>query len=218
MSSAAISIVLAEDHIVVRQALRTILEKQPHFRVLGDCTDGLEAVQMVEKLKPDILVTDLMIPRLHGLDVIRQVKKFAQKTQIIVLSMQADEPTVTEALHNGAMGYVLKESPAQELVKAINEVYAGRRYLTARVAEFQYREFGERQTQNPEDVADSLTSRERLVLQLAAEGLTSQQISEKLFISPRTAETHRANLMRKLNLTSQTELVRFAIRKGIISA
>ena len=214
----AITLVLAEDHHLVRQGFKALLESEKDFRLLGEASDGLAAVELVARQKPDVLVLDLMIPRLHGLEVIRQVRKDHSATKVVVLSMHADEPYVVEALRNGAAAYVLKDSTAADLVKAVREAIAGRRYLSPALAERGLA--GDlRKPGKPEpEPYDTLTNRERLVLQLAAEGLTSQQIAAKLFISPRTAETHRANLMRKLGFKSQTELVRFAIRKGILNA
>ena len=213
-----ITIILAEDHHVVRQGFKALLEAQSDFRLIGEAADGLTAVELVEKHHPNILVLDLMIPRLHGLEVIRRVHKSAPHTRVIVLSMHPDEPYVMEALRNGASGYVLKDSTAAELVQAVRTVMAGRRHLSPALEERALTGYVERPGQSDLDVYETLTNRERLVLQLAAEGKTSSEIGKELFISPRTVETHRANLMRKLSLRSQTDLVRFAIRKGIIPA
>jgi len=202
----------------VRQGFKALLEAQGDFRIVGEAVDGLEAVQLVEKTRPNVLVLDLMIPRLHGLEVIRQLHKSVPETSVIVLSMHPDEPYVMEALRNGASGYVLKECTAAELVQAVRSVAAGRRYLSPSLAERAFTGYVEHPGQSDLDVYDTLTNREREILQLAAAGKTSAEIGRSLFISPRTAETHRANLMRKLCLRSQTDLVRYAIRKGIISA
>jgi DNA-binding NarL/FixJ family response regulator len=213
-----ITIALAEDHNIVRQGFKALLEAQGDFRIVGEAVDGLEAVQLVEKTRPNVLVLDLMIPRLHGLEVIRQLHKSVSETSVIVLSMHPDEPYVMEALRNGASGYVLKDCTAAELVQAVRSVAAGRRYLSPSLAERAFTGYVEHPGQSDLDVYDTLTNREREILQLAAAGKTSAEIGRSLFISPRTAETHRANLMRKLCLRSQTDLVRYAIRKGIISA
>lgn len=216
--TATISVALADDHHIVRQGLRLVLERSSEFELAGEAADGLEAVQLVEEKKPDVLVIDLMLPRLHGLEVIKQVKKSYPETQSLVLSMYSDEPFVMEALRNGASGYLMKDCDGDEFLKAIRTVAAGRRYLTDVLAERALNGYLEHPGKSSLDVYDTLTNRERTVLQLAAEGLSSSKIAAKLFISPRTAETHRANLMRKLGLSSQTDLVRFAIRKGIIPA
>ena len=218
MQNSIITIVLAEDHHLVRQGFKALLAAEKNFRLLGEAGDGLEAVALVGKLKPTVLVLDLMIPRLHGLEVTRQVRQEHPQTKVIILSMHADEPYVVEALRNGASGYVLKDCTAADLVKAVNEVVAGRRYLTPSLAERALTGYVERPGESDLDVYETLTNRERTVLQMAAEGGTSGDIATKLFISVRTAETHRANLMRKLSLHSQTDLVRFAIRRKIIQA
>lgn len=217
-SSIMIRIALAEDHHIVRQGLRMLFEAEPTFQLVGEASDGLEALKLVEAQSPDILVTDLMMPRLNGLEVARTVTSRHPKTRVIILSSHADEPYVMEALRVGATAYVLKDSTAEDLVKAVNEVMAGRRYLSPILAERAYTGYVQRPGESTLDVFETLTQRERMVLHLAAEGLSSTEIATRLFISPRTAETHRANLMRKLDLRSQTDLVRFAIRKGVIQA
>lgn len=213
-----ITVALAEDHHLVRQGFKLVLAAESDMKLVGEAGDGMAAVDLVDKQKPNVLLLDLMIPRLHGLEVIRRVHKEHPETRVIVLSMHADEPYVMEALRNGASGYVLKDCTGGDLVQAVRAVAAGRRYLSPMLAERAITGYVERPGESDLDVYETLTNRERLVLQLAAEGKTSAEIAAALFISPRTAETHRANLMRKLSLRSQTDLVRFAIRRGIISA
>lgn len=211
------NIVLAEDHHIVRHGLKLTLASETDLNIVGEAADGLEALELVRKHEPEMLLADLMLPRLHGLELTRQVRKEYPKTRVIILSMHQDQPYVVEALRNGASGYVLKDSTVTDLVQAVRQVLAGHRYLSPALSERAITAL-EQIEPNPElDIYETLTNRERLVLQLAAEGCTSADIGKKLFISPRTAETHRANLMRKLSLHSQTDLVRFAIRKGVIS-
>ena len=212
-----ITIVLAEDHNMVRDGLRALLAAQTNFKLLGEAADGLEAAQLTEKFKPNVLVLDLTMPRLHGLEVIRQVKKTSPKTRVLVLSMHANEAYVLEALRHDAAGYLLKDSSGAELVRAVRDVAEGRRYLSGSLSELAIQAYVQRKTTDTaQDMYEALTDREREVLQLAAEGLSNPEIAGKLFISPRTAETHRANVMRKLNFKTQTDLVRFAIRKGLL--
>ena len=212
------TIVLAEDHQILRQGLKMMLGAEKAFRLVGEAGDGLEAVRIVKATKPNVLVLDLMIPHLHGLEVTRQLSKDCPRTKIVILSMLADEPYVVEALRSGALGYVLKECTAANLIEAIQSVASGKRYLSPALAERALAAFFQNPSEPGLDPYETLTERERLILQLAAEGLSNPDIGRKLFISPRTAESHRANLMRKLGLHSQTDLVRYAIRRQIISA
>jgi two-component system response regulator NreC len=211
------TIVLADDHHVVRQGLRTLLESEPDFRVIGEAGDGLEAVQLVERLQPDVLVLDLMMPSLNGLEVTRQVGQRSPQTRVVILSMHSSEAYVMEALRHGAAGYVIKASSAADLIKAVREVTAGRHYLSPPLSEHAIEAYIQRAKEATLDKYETLTTREREVLHLAAEGHSNREIAERLSISPYTAMTHRANLMRKLDLHSQTDLVRYALQRGIIS-
>lgn len=188
------------------------------IELLGEAEDGMAAVEMVREKRPDVLVTDLMIPRLHGLEVVKQVRREVKSTKVLVLSTYSDDHMVKEALHNGANGYLLKECSGDEFTEAVKAVASGRRYLSRKLSDRAIDSVGRKAKLDDVDIYETLTSRERLVLTLAAEGHSISAVAEKLFISPRTAETHRANLMRKLSLSSQTDLVRFAIHKGIIAA
>ena len=211
------TIVLADDHKVVRQGLRAVLEANSSFRVIGEAGEGLETTRLAERLRPDVLVLDLMMPGLSGLEVTRQVKKRSPKTHVVVLSMHRDESYVLEALKNGAAAYVLKDSSVEELVKAVIEAVAGRRYLSPPLSQSAIDAYVQRASTSTRDRYDSLSSREREVLQLAAEGHTNAEIGKRLFISPRTVEIHRANMMQKLALRNQTDLIRYALKQGILS-
>lgn len=206
-----ISVVVADDHRILRDALKSLLEGAS-FQVAGEAGDGLEAVSVVERVKPNVLLLDVSMPGLGGVDVVKQVSKRSPRTQVLMLSMYANDQFVNGAMKNGASGYVLKDAAAEELFHAIREVAEGRRYLSGAVQE------SGAVDRDMTDTYDSLTMREREVLHLAAEGLTSAQIADRLSISPRTAETHRANSLRKLNIRGQTELVRYAIGRGILPA
>jgi len=213
-SDTPISIVLGDDHKVILRGLRAVLEAQPGFAVIGEASDGLKVAALVEKLKPDVLVLDLMMPGLSGFDVTRRVTKRLPKTRVVILTMYSSEPHVIEALRSGAMAYVVKDASAEELVTAIREAAAGRRFLSSPFSSDLIESYLKRP--GGTDPYETLTPREREVLHLVAEGLTSSEIAARLFISPRTAESHRANLMRKLGLRSRTDLVRFAFQRGIV--
>lgn len=194
------NILLADDHNIVRQGLRALLQSEPHFRLVGEASDGIEAVRLAERLKPDVLITDVMMAGLNGLEVTRQVTKMLPQIRVIILSMHTNDAYVLAALKNGALGYVLKDSQAADLIQAVKEVLAGNRYLSPPLTERALELYMRKIESVPDDPYEMLTSREREVLQLVAEGRTSVEIASRLFISPRTAEGHRANLMRKLGL------------------
>jgi two-component system, NarL family, response regulator NreC len=211
-----VTIALADDHALVRHGLRAVLSGEPEFDIVGETGDGLEAIHFVERVRPDVLVIDLMMPGLSGLEVIRQASRRAPGTRIVVLSMHANEAYVLEALKHGASGYVLKDSSAEELIQAIREAAAGRRFLSPPLSERAIAAYVEKAEGAIADAYETLTDREREILHLAAEGCSSSSIADRLSISPRTAETHRSNLMRKLDLHNQTDLIRYAIRRGIL--
>lgn len=208
-----VRIFLADDHQIVRQGLKALLSAEGELELIGEGVDGLDTVRQVEQLLPDVLVLDVMMPRLNGLEVARQVRRRCPDTRIIMLSMHSDDAYVYESLQAGAMAYVLKESSAAQLVEAIHHVMAGKNYFSAPINEVEVRAYAERGRSGPTDPYDSLTIREREVLQLTAEGLNGNEISSRLFISPRTVETHRANLMRKLGIRNQKEMVRYAMER-----
>lgn len=213
----AITILLAEDHQLVRQGFRVLLSAEKDFTIVGETGDGLEALRLAEHLKPKVLVLDLMLPGLNGLEVTRQLTRRESTTKVVILSMHANEAYVLAALRNGASAYVLKDSSASDLVRAVREVINGRRYLSPPLSEPAMAMYLDKAKQsNSLDIYETLTSREREVLQLAAEGHTTPEIASRLFISPRTVETHRANLMHKLALRTQTDLIRYALQRGIL--
>lgn len=214
----SVKVLLADDHPIVRQGLRRLLEADPEFQIVGETGDGLETVQLTEQYRPDVLIVDLMMPGLNGLEVTRQVCQRLPGVRVIVLSMHRDDAYVIQALRNGAAGYVIKDSGPGELAVAIHKVTHGQRYLSPTLTEKLIDVLisgGEEACQG--DAYDLLTDREREVLQLVAEGHTATEVARKLSISPRTVEVHRANLMHKLGLTNQKELIRYAIRRGILS-
>jgi len=211
----SVTVILADDHPIVRQGLRHLLEAESNLRVVGEASNGLEAVQLVEKLRPNVLVVDLVMPELNGREVLKQVKERSPTTCCIVLSMQSADIYVVEALKAGALGYVLKETGPSELVNALHQVISGQRYLSPGISEESIDALLETTQKSTPDPYQTLTNREREVFQMAAEGKTATEIAKILSISPRTAELHRGRMMSKLGLRSQTELVRYAVKRGI---
>ncbi len=211
-----ISIILADDHPVVRRGMQSLFESEPDLAVVGVASDGFEAIRLAERLKPDVLVLDLMMPRLGGLEALRVLRVRAPRTRTVILSMHGGTAFVARALQGGAVGYVLKECAEEHLMRAVREAYAGRRYLSPPVTEDAVRKYLEQAKTDRFDAHETLTPRQRQVLQLAAEGKTSAEIGAVLKISPRTVENHRAMLMERLALTNQTDLIRYAVRHGLI--
>jgi DNA-binding NarL/FixJ family response regulator len=209
---------LTEDHPIVRQGIRALLERQAGFRIVGESSDGLQTIEDVERLRPDIVVLDLMVEGISGLEVIGALRRRTPGTRVVVLSMQNADAYVVESLRRGALGYVLKGAQIADLVGAIREAAAGRTFLSPplsdRAAEFQ----ALARDRSAGDAYETLTPRELEVLHLAARGASSGEIGARLFISRRTVEGHRARLMAKLALRSQTDLVRYSIQRGILPA
>ena len=210
------TIMLVDDHEVVRQGLRVLLDAEPDLSVVAEATDGIAAVETAVQVKPDIVVMDVMLPGLNGIEATRQIAKRVPGSRVVVLSMYTDESYVLRALKNGAYGYVLKSASVGDLIRAIREALAGRRYLSPPLSDGAIRAYQERASAQSDDALDELTDRERQVLQLAAEGRTNRDIAQRLGISFRTVESHRTNLGRKLGLRTYTELVQFAVRRGLI--
>ena len=211
-----ITVVLADDHHIVRHSLRVMLESKTDFRIVGEAEDGLQALELLERLKPDVIVLDVMMPRLGGLEVARQASKRSPATRVVILSMYADEAYVIEALRAGAQAYVLKSCSPEEFVTAIKEAAVGHSYLSPPLSDLAIRAYINAAQASTLKIPEPLTPREREVLHLAAEGYTTTQIAEMLSISQQTAQTHRRNMMHRLKIHNQTELVRYAIEKGIL--
>lgn len=210
-------IVLADDHAMVRTGLRTVLEQQFACTVVGEATTGSEAVRLVRQLQPDVLVTDMVMPGLSGLEVVRQVAALTPTPRVIVFSMHSHDSYVREALRAGASAYVLKESLADELLTAIQQVMAGHRYVSPALTERLFDAYAPAEMPTRDDPYQLLNAREREVLLLTVQGRTNGAIAEQLGLSLRTVEYHRANLMRKLDLRTLPDLVRYAIRRGLIT-
>lgn len=211
-----INIVLADDHQVLRKGLKSLLCTEPDFNIIGEAGDGLETINLVEQLLPDILVLDLMLTGINGLEVTRQLNKKCPEVNIIILSMHSNEAYVLEALRSGAKAYILKESPPEELIRAIREVRTGRRCLSSSLSEQAIEAYIHKAEGKPVIPYEQLTTREREILQLTAQGISNTDVAARLFISVRTVETHRTNMMRKLHLHNSAQLMQFAIQHNII--
>ena len=214
---AHIRIVLADDHKLVRQGVRSLLEAQPGFEVIGEASDGQEAYKLIESLSPDIAFLDVMMPNLNGIETAKLVHQRALKTRIIFLSMHANATYAVRALQSGALGYVLKDSDFTEVLNAVEHVLEGRRYLSTAIAD-EVLEMLLSAEAGKDESLDLLYPREREILQLVAEGNSNATIAEKLSLSVRTVESHRLNLTKKLRITSHADLVKFAINQGLITS
>jgi len=211
-----IRILLAEDHVVLREGLRLVLEMQSDLQVVGEAGDGQEAVEKARALRPDLVLMDIAMPRLNGVEATRRIKRYCPETKVVALTQYQDREYVLPILQAGADGYILKQSDSQELVKGVHAVLRGDAPLSPPIA----RELVDLVAQpgnHSGKVEASLTDREREVLILVAEGYTNRQIAEMLGISPKTVDVHRTNLMRKLNLHNRVEVTRYAIRHGLVA-
>jgi DNA-binding NarL/FixJ family response regulator len=213
------TILLVEDHTLVRSGIRSLLEKSPEVIVVGEAGDGREALTLCRTLKPDIILADVEMRDLNGIETARQVQTDFPDTKVIMLSMHSDRQYVLESLRAGALGYVLKDAAPSELLNAIRSVASGRRYLSPSLAELVIEDYARQGTRNAAgNDLGSLSPREREILQLVAEGNSSAQIANRLCISVRTVDTHRLSLMRKLEIHSIAGLTKFAIANGLTSA
>jgi DNA-binding NarL/FixJ family response regulator len=209
-----VKVLLVDDHPIVRQGLRNLLQTEPAFTVVGEAGDGMEGLDLIRRVKPDVLIVDLMMPGLNGFDIIKQAIKQLPRLRIVVLSMQSADSYVVEALNCGASGYVLKETGPSEIIQAIHVVVNGERYLSPKLS--QRLTDSSARKKGITDPYDTLTHREREILHLIVEGLTSPRIAKKLFLSPRTVELHRSRIMKKLDLHNQTDIFRYALERGIL--
>ena len=210
------SVIIADDHEVVRQGVRALLRSDSTVRIVAEAADGAEAVRLVEKHRPEVLIADVAMPIMNGIEVAREVAKLSPRTRTIILSMYASEAYVVDALRSGAAGYVLKDSRSSELLEAIHHVLAGRRYLSPPLSQRAIDAYLEKIESSGIDLYETLTPREQQIFRMAAEGRTNHEVAAQLFISTRTVETHRANVMRKLGLRTHTDLVLFAVRRGLL--
>ena len=213
-----VSIVLGDDHTLVRQGVRKILEDQPEWTVLDEASDGREAVQKTLEAKPDVAIFDIAMPLLNGIDATRQVVRRAPDVRVLLLSMHADEAYVVQGLQAGAKGYLLKDSADADLVDAVTAVAAGKSFFSPVVASVMLDDYVRHLSEKGVvDRYQLLSEREREVLQLVAEGRSNKETAELLCLSPATVETHRSNILQKLDIHNTAELVLFAVRRGVIS-
>ncbi len=211
-------IFIAEDHTILREGLRALLSSNPDIEVVGEAEDGREAIRGAERLTPDLILMDLSMPRMNGIEAIREIKKRCPGTRILVLTVHKTEEYILAALQAGADGYVLKDATHSELTMAIESVLSKRPYLSPGISERVIEGYLEgRRTAAPSSSWDTLTQREREVLKLIGEGYKNREIADELCISPKTVEKHRANLMRKLDLHTTAALTNLAIEKGLVT-
>jgi len=212
-----IRILLADDHTVVRQGLRKVLEERPDWEVVAEAGDGREAVRLAEQFKPDVAILDVAMPLLNGIEATRQITRRVPGTRVLVLSMHADEAYVAQILQAGATGYLLKDSADVDLLQAVSEVGQGRSFFSPSIARVMLDDYVRQLADKGiTDRYESLSEREREIFQLIAEAKTNKEIASLLNVSPSTVETHRAHIMEKLDLHSAAEIVLYAVRRGVI--
>ena len=213
-----IKVLLADDHKMIRAGLRLVLEQQPEISVAGEADDGRQAVSLAQELKPDVVVMDIGMPTLNGIEASLQIKQALPDTAIVMLSMHSDEGYILRALRAGAAGYILKDSAEADLVSAVRAVAEGKSFFSPKVSRILLEDYMRKlRKTGAEDSYDLLSAREREILQLVAEGQSSKEIANLLNLSVYTVETHRGNIMQKLNLRGIPELILYAVRKGIVS-
>ena len=207
-----ITVLVADDHAIVRVGLANLLGAQPDIRVVGTAAEGRDTVRQVVKLQPEVVVMDIAMPQMNGIDAAREIRERVPQARVVILSMYSSVEYVFHALEAGASGYLLKESAANEIVDAVRAVHAGRRYLSPKIAEAIAVGIGRNTTASP---IESLSKLERQILQLVAEGHSSSQIAAMLNLSPKTVDTYRSRLMQKLHIGDVANLVKFAIQHGL---
>ncbi len=213
-----IRILLADDHGILREGLRMLLERQSEFAVVGDASDGREAVEMAEACDPDVVIMDLAMPGLNGIEATRRITARRPRTAVVILSMHSDESYILRSLKAGARGYLLKDSLKADLIEAVRAAAQGKSFFSPKVSQVLKEDYvNELEAKDAEDTWELLTDREREILQLVAEGKTNKEIAAVLNISPYTIDTHRGHILQKLNLHSAPELILYAVRKGIIA-
>jgi DNA-binding NarL/FixJ family response regulator len=217
MTDKTITIFLADDHTIVRQGLAKLLEGEPNFRVVGEAENGREAVKRVAELHPNVVIMDITMPLLNGIEATRQIKQVCPETKIIILSMHSHDIYISELFSLGASGYLLKNSTGTDIIKAVHAATAGNTYLSPSISRRVIEDYVSLRKKSPQELLYSkLSNREREVFQMIAEGKSSKEISEILFVSTSTVKTHRSNIMKKLKMNNISQLVQFAIHLGIV--
>jgi DNA-binding NarL/FixJ family response regulator len=217
MVTKTIRVLVADDHTILRSGLRMMLNAQPDIEVIGEASDGRQAISEAERLTPDVILMDITMPTVSGIEATRQIKRLLPDVKVLILTMHENEEYLFQALRAGASGYILKEAADTELITAIRLVQEGQFYLSPSAQSMMVGDYLQRVRAGEErDSYSELTEREREILKLVAEGLTNHQIAERLCISPKTVDTHRTHVMDKLNLHSRAELIKYALRRGLI--
>jgi two-component system response regulator NreC len=211
-----IKVLVADDHTILRQGIKALLDNQAGIEVIGEAKDGREALELVERLLPDVILMDIAMPGLNGLEATRRIKKKFPGIKVLVLTMYTNEEYVFQILNAGANGYLVKETAFQDLISAIKAVYRDEAFMSPSISKKVINRYTQRVRKANDPTCDILTTREREILQLIAEGSSSKKIAEALFISPKTVETHRTHIMDKLNIHNRTDLIKYAIRTGIV--
>ncbi len=212
-----INVVLADDHAVVRDGLRALLEANPDIRVVGDAANGRQIIELVKDLKPDIVVMDISMPEINGIDATMQIKLNYPEVRVVILSMLGTADYVFHALQAGAQGFLLKESAGREVVQAVEAVSAGEMYFSHPVTYTMINDYLQARRDNDNEPLESLSIRENEILCLVVEGKTSAEIGKKLNLSPKTVESYRSRMMQKLGISDLPQLIKFAIKHGLIS-
>jgi DNA-binding NarL/FixJ family response regulator len=218
MTNKPITILLADDHTIVREGLSKLLEGEPHFRIVGEAKDGREAVSKVEQLKPDVVLMDISMPLMDGIEATRQIKRISRQTKVIILSMHSHDRFIGELLSLGASGYLVKDSTGADIIKSIDAAMKGDTYLSPSISRRVIENYVSlrKKKSSREELYENLSNREREVFQMIAEGRSTKEIAEILFVSTSTVKTHRSHILEKLQVDNMSQLVQFAIELGIV--
>ena len=213
----AINVILADDHKIIRDGLRTLIESQPGMQVIAEAENGRETIKLAKDLQPNVVIMDISMPDLNGIDATREIVNCNPNIKVIALSMHSDRRFVSGMLSSGASGYLLKDCAFEELAKAIRTVVTNHTYLSPMISDIVVKSYINKSPETMAENAPSLTAREREMLQLMAEGMTAKEIASHLFVSVKTVETHRRNIAQKLNINRAAELIKYAIREGLVT-